>query len=64
MMNPNWLLIAAVLGLWGPISAQAAHPAENFARGIVQAMDRVSWHDLEMTLVCSEEGDQLAAECR
>jgi hypothetical protein len=64
MMHPNWLLLAAVLTLWGPVSARGAHSAEHLARGIIRAVDHVSWHDLAMTLVCSEEGDLLVAECR
>ena len=63
MTHPNWLLIAAVLSLWGPLSLHAAHPAEQLARDVDRAVHSVGWHDLEVALVCSE-GDPLSAECR
>ena len=63
MMHPNWLLIAAILSLWGPLSLQANRPAERFAHRVDRAIHRVGWQQVQLALVCSE-GDPLAAECR
>ena len=63
MTHPNWLLVAAILSLWGPLSLHANRPAERFARGVERAIHRVGLRDFERALVCGE-GDPLAAGCR
>jgi hypothetical protein len=63
MMHPNWLLIAAVLSLWGPLSLHSAHPAAGFALGMDRAVQHVGWHEIQLVLVCSES-DPLDDECR
>ena len=63
MMHPNWLLVAAVLSLWGPLSLDGHKPAQRFANRVERAIHRVGLRDLQLALVCGE-GDPLAEECR
>jgi len=63
MMHPNWLLIAAILGLGGPLSLHASNPAVQLAHGVEYAIANARWQDFRTFLVCSE-GDPLAPECR
>jgi hypothetical protein len=63
MMHPNWLLLAAILGLCGPLSLHPSHPSGAFARGVDRVFHQVGWREIEAILVCGE-GDPLAAACR
>jgi hypothetical protein len=62
MMHPNWLLLAALAGLCGPVSIHSSHPAQAFAAGLDRAFQQVGWPDIQTVLVCGE-GDPLAAGC-